>query len=238
MPLNHRKVREDNEGLAFKTPEEWIDGPAVKRNYEGLLFDRGHKSPDAVSRVLGVGHPAIDRPLRQAIAWTKSTAILPADDLPLPPAVFRVTDRITGTGAQVRSVVAGLEVTGDDDRQPILCDWRLLLRLNDLLAAKKSRGSYPSWEVPGSQSVRELVQRAESALLRELPGMDLPFRFPTLDLLALFWPGHFEYTGPRHRLSGAERVTKAFFSLPYSPSSASMGSARSSTFRLPVRKGL
>ena len=196
LALNHRKVREDDEGLAFKTPDEWIDGPAVRRNYEGLLFDRRHKSPDAVIRVLGVGHPAIDRPLRQAVAWPKSTAILPAEDSPLPLAVFRVTDRVTGTGAQVRSVVVGIEVTGDDDRQPILCDWRLLLRLNDLSAAKKPRVSYPSWEIPGSQAVQELVQRAESALVRELPGMDLPFRFPTLDLLALFWPGHVATSDP------------------------------------------
>ena len=77
LALNHRKVCEDAEGLSFKTPEEWIDAPVVRRNYEGLLFDRRHRSSDAVSRVLGVGHPAIDRPLLQATGWTKSAAPFP-----------------------------------------------------------------------------------------------------------------------------------------------------------------
>ena len=188
LALNHRKVREDADGLSFKTPEEWIDAPVVRRNYEGLLFDRRHRSSDAVSRVLGVGHPAIDRPLLQAAGWTKSAALVPVEDLPLPIAVFRVTDRITGTGGQVRSVVIGIEVQAETHSPTVLCDWRLLLRLNELEMSKKSRSQSLTGSSPEAAVVKELLQKAETALTSGIPKMDLPFRFPTLNLLAVLWP--------------------------------------------------
>jgi len=161
------------------------------RNYEGLIFDRRHKAPDALSRVVGVGHPAIDQPLRQASAWSKSTAILASDDLPQPIPVFRIPDRTTGTGNQVRSIIAGVEMSADSEDPSILPDWRLLERLNTVTTVKKSRGPHPCLDAPPTESVRNMVHRAEAALLREIPSMDLPFRFPTLDLLGLFWTGRF-----------------------------------------------
>ena len=160
----------------------------MRRNYEGLLFDRRHKSSDDVSRVLGVGHPAIDRPLLQATSWTKSAALIPVEDLSMPMAVFRVTDRITGTGGQVRSVVVGIEVQSETQSPTVLCDWRLLLRLNDLVMSKKSRTQSLTASSPEPTVVRELLYKAETALTREIPSMDLPFRFPTLTLLAVLWP--------------------------------------------------
>jgi hypothetical protein len=188
LALNHRKAREDEEGLSFKTPEDWIDAPVVRRNYEGLLFDRGHKSPDAVGRVLGVGHPAIDRPLGQAIGWTKAAALLPVEDLPFPIPVFRVTDRITGSGGQVRSTVIGMEAQPDVPSPTVLNDWRLLLRLNELVVSKRARDPSPSRATPEPAAVREVIQKAESALTSQILGMGVPFRFPTLDLMAVLWP--------------------------------------------------
>jgi len=160
----------------------------VRRNYDGLLFDRRHSAPDSASRVLGVGHPAIDQALRQAAAWAKSTSILPAEDLHQPIIVFRATDRITGSGGQVRYVVIGIEVSSDAQGRSLLCDWRLLLRLNELVTSKRPRNQPPTKDFPKPEVVRELVFRAESVLSREVPSLDLPFRFPTLDLLAVLWP--------------------------------------------------
>ena len=40
LALNHRKAREDGDGLSFIAPEAWVDGPATSRSYEHLVFDR------------------------------------------------------------------------------------------------------------------------------------------------------------------------------------------------------
>jgi superfamily II DNA or RNA helicase len=188
LALNHRKAREDEEGLSFKTPDDWLDVPGVRRSYEGLVFDRKHRAPDAVNRVAGVGHPAVDRPLLQATGWTKSAALLPAQDLSRPIVVFRVTDRITGSGAQVRSLVFGVESRTEALDATILCDWVLLRRLNEIAKTRTPRSQSLPRSMPLAEAVREVVESSASSLSFELPNMDLPFRFPTLDLLAVLWP--------------------------------------------------
>ena len=77
LALNRRKVRDDDDGLSFKTPEEWLSDPAVRTSYQNLTFDRHDRSRDATQRVLGVGHPALDQALRQALALTSCATMLP-----------------------------------------------------------------------------------------------------------------------------------------------------------------
>jgi hypothetical protein len=77
LALNRRKVREDEDGLSFRTPEEWLSDPAVRTSYRNLTFDRHDRSRDATQRVLGVGHPALDQALRQALALTSCATLLP-----------------------------------------------------------------------------------------------------------------------------------------------------------------
>ena len=63
-----------------------------------------------------------------------------------------------------------------------------MLRLNELVTSKKPRSQSPAKSSPEVAIVRELVHMAETALTSEIPSMDLPFRFPTLNLLAVLWP--------------------------------------------------
>src|SRR5262249_30109284 len=56
LERNHRKVRDEMDGLSFLTPEPWAREPGVQPSYRAMVFDRGTRSPDGVQRVLGVGH--------------------------------------------------------------------------------------------------------------------------------------------------------------------------------------
>ena len=91
----------------------------------------GYDGPDAVRRVVGVGHPVIDEALLQATSWPDSAAVIPADLLANPIAVCRITDRVTATGAQVRSALLGFE-EGPNETVQVLADWSLLRKLNGL----------------------------------------------------------------------------------------------------------
>jgi hypothetical protein len=102
--------------------------------------------------------------------------------------VFRVTDRITGSGGQVRSLVFGVESTTEAPDATVLCDWVLLRRLNELARTRAPRSQDPPRSIPPAEAVREAVRRTATILSSQLPDMDLPFRFPTLDLLAVLWP--------------------------------------------------
>ena len=187
LALNHRKTREDGDGpgLSFLAPESWVVGTAARRSYEGLVFDRKAAGPRELDKIIGVGHSAVDQALRQAISWPRTAALIPHDHLPRPLAICRVSDRITGTGGQVRSVVLGFDAPPGDAEPTILPDWQLLRLLNDLVPTLGPRGHPPP---PDAGPIHQLVARAKAVIPDRLGRLDLPFRYPTVELMAIFWP--------------------------------------------------
>lgn len=61
LTLNGRRPQEDDKGLTFKTPENWLGEPGIRRSYEDMVFDRHLRSKDAQKRILGVGHRVVDK---------------------------------------------------------------------------------------------------------------------------------------------------------------------------------
>lgn len=94
------------------------------------MFDRGSRRSDAAEKVLGVGHRLIDRAIAEGLGLEASSAVVSADGLAGPLAIFRVSDRVTDTGSAVRSAVVA--VLGGVDGPTLLRDGELLLRLNGL----------------------------------------------------------------------------------------------------------
>jgi hypothetical protein len=99
----------------------------------------------------------------------------------------------------VRSVVVGLERSADADEWKLLRDWQLVRRLNELL------GAGPSWRKAGTipdnlALVVAQVAAARRAAEAEIPNLDLGFRVPVLELLAVLWPG--TEGGPATALEG------------------------------------
>jgi superfamily II DNA or RNA helicase len=88
-----RRVSRENEAIAFKTPDAWLNSPGVRRRYEGLVFNRDVKGRDASEKVIGVGHKAFDQAMLQAKARQAPMCFLPECEDSL--ILFQIYDQIT-----------------------------------------------------------------------------------------------------------------------------------------------
>lgn len=186
---NGRRPTEDNrERLAFLTPTTWLDDRGVLPDYDGLHFNRRDRSPEAARHVVGVGHRAFDRALAQARAYGASAATLPPIILPQPLIVFSVVDRVTTENTPVRSVVVGVEMSDLQKSDRLLTDWELLQRLNRLFDDRVPQSLRVASRPPEVAVVQPSLERARQLVETALPSLDLPFRLPAIDVLALLWP--------------------------------------------------
>lgn len=189
LHLNRRKPTETASGLSFKTPEAWRSDPAVRRSYEGLFFERQSRGADGTTRMLGVGHRLFDLALERARDSTAAVATTKAPEaIKHPLAIYRIRDRVTSKDAQIRTIVVGVEFTGETPR--VLRDWEVLLLLNDYPPARgtRSEGSAPHAR---PEEVRGWIAAGETCVKEAVPSLDLPFRFAALELLAFLCPASF-----------------------------------------------
>ena len=190
LHLNSRRYKEEGGGLSFKTPEQWLDKPGVRRSYENMIFDRRDRSRDAEQRILGVGHKVIDQALRQARSFQVSVTTLPPDSLKNPVIAFEVTDRVTTGGGALKKVIVGVKVAeGTHKEDAILRDWELLSVLNTLAevpGVKRSETAMPPQDLT---DIKGAVERCDNLVRESLGYLGLPFKFPNIELSAVIWPG-------------------------------------------------
>ena len=177
LTVNSRRPKTDGQLLSFKTPDKWLNHPAIKREYSGLVFDRAVKLEAGVDLV-GVGHPLVTRALQQAEGFTGSVAI--ARGLSNPILVLQISDRVTDGGAHVQEVLIGMAAKDGDFE--ILRDWELLLKMNEL-STNECEG-----RLPETLNVVELIKNAKDAAATHMLKMDLPFSIPDVRELMLIWP--------------------------------------------------
>jgi superfamily II DNA or RNA helicase len=186
---NRRRPRRAEDGsLAFKTPDAWISEVGIRGSYEGLVFDRTVAGRDAVQKVVGVGHKALDEALREASANAACVAAVDAKVLASPLVVTRVSDRVTSASAPVRSVVVGVERVATGGEWKRLRDWEVIRILNRTLLALggyRRRAELREERSVVSESVSDAVRAVE----RELEALDLSFRVPSVEAFAVLWPG-------------------------------------------------
>jgi superfamily II DNA or RNA helicase len=182
LSLNKRKVQDGPDGLAFLTPEPWATFPGARREYEGMVFERGGKDQQ---RALGVGHRLVDQALAQACASAASAAAIPDSVLELPLYIFRVMDRVTSGGGQVRAVTAAVEPRPNS--YVLIRDWELVLRLNQVLAGRDPR-RFRGRAAVDPHAVRRDVEAAGRWLEEHLPELDVPFRIPAVAFCCLLIP--------------------------------------------------
>jgi hypothetical protein len=179
---HHRRVTESGGAISFLAPEAWAAQLGVRERYEGMTFDR---EAGEQGKVLGVGHRLVDVALRAALDREASVALLPASALPHPLMVFRITDQLTGTDANVRGVTFAVE---DRPASPaLLRDWELLARLNEVRGRLAAR---PEQISPSQQERVALAARIEplEAFGRDqVEHLRLPFRRPYVALLGALW---------------------------------------------------
>jgi ERCC4-related helicase len=186
---NRRRPRRGEDGsLTFKTPEAWLRDVGVRNSYEGLIFDRSVRGKDAVQRVVGVGHKALDQALKQALEDPACVGCASGAALSRPMVVARVIDRVTGGDTPIRSVVVGVEPSDEAGQWTRLRDWEVVRRLNGVVSninAVRKDCPPPADRGP----VRVAVEAAVGFVAAEIPKLDLGFRVPSVEVLAVLWPG-------------------------------------------------
>ena len=182
-----RPKREDDGSLTFRTPDAWMDEVGVRSSYDGLIFDRDARGKEAVQRVVGVGHKALDCALRQAHSDPVVVACVSSAILKQPFVLMQVIDRVTGGGSPIRSVVVGAEFITQENAWRRLRDWEVVRTLNEILsnpAALRKATAPPS----NRAYIETEVEKAVAFIESEIPSLDLGFKVPTAEVLSLLWP--------------------------------------------------
>jgi len=180
--FGRRPHQVDDVRLRFKTPQQWLDDFTIAERYD-LLFAR-EPSPHEGEDVAGVGLRVVDRALREASEVVD--ALAPMGELKGALVVFALRDRITGAEGVVRKVVVGLQ-RGEGPEWKLVRDWELLKLLNP--AADKPRSNVFDVKSKGGVDTENLLHEAEVALEARLNELDLPFRLPAIERLAMLVPG-------------------------------------------------
>lgn len=168
MSLANRRVTRSEAGLSVATPEGWRGSPDLQGRYDGLVFERSLPSDQAMARLLGVGHPLLDRALTESSEREAFFARLKFLSGPL--LIALAEDEITGTGATVHRVIFGID-SSPESGLSCLRDWELLSRLN---------GLQPSSEAVPGPSVDEIATICNllTNLRTTASQLLLPFRRP------------------------------------------------------------
>ena len=139
--LHHRRLEQRDDGYALIVPEEWRKRDfAILADYSGLVFER--RPSAAMGRgvqIMGVGHRLFDSALRHAEEIAAAPATLRG--LSAPVYLFKVRERVTGTGSQVGEIVLAIEPYPSGGAPELLRDWQVLLRLNALGSPRRQGGS-------------------------------------------------------------------------------------------------
>ena len=189
LSLGGRRVREDQDGLSFLTPDSWLVEPGIQSSYTGMVFDRQIPGKNGVRRILGVGHKVVNQAISVARSGAASVAAVPSDTLPKPLFVFRLFDKVTAEHGAIRTSVAAVEIDSEQAGvTQLLQDWRLLERLNALSERKGIRRLRSSEPPADLRPVYAASQKAREFLETHLAELDLPFRIPAIEAWAVLWP--------------------------------------------------
>ncbi|MCM2372088.1 SNF2-related protein [Rhodopirellula sp. ICT_H3.1] len=186
VKLNNRNYEESDEGVSFKTPERWLNSPAIRTNYKNVIFERTADKSIPSERILGVGHAILDQAVRQARANTSSVAALPGNTLPNPLLVYRVIDKVTSQTSNVRAFVAAVEFESGGFK--IHRDWETLLLLNKLLDKRTLRRDEAMPKPKTANELDDMVRRGTDEIEKRMVDFDLPFQVPEVHFLGVLWP--------------------------------------------------
>lgn len=177
MALAGRRVTKGDEGLSVATPEAWRGSIELRDRYDALTFDRFMRSDHSLVKLIGVGHPLLDRAISHSMDQQVFLSRVRGISTPL--LVAQVEDEITGTGATVHRIVVGIEGVGNGTEA--LRDWELLLRLNSI---------EPSENVTLSPTSAELsdLNMLCTKLATDVVILDLPFRRPKIRRIIALLP--------------------------------------------------
>lgn len=198
LRLNRRDFTEGQDGISFKTPDAWMNTPAVRSKYAKVVLQRDADKSIPSDRVMGIGHVVIDEAIRQARQLNGSVCGISSKALKHPIVIYRIVDKVTSNTSNVRSAVVGVAFETEPNPPKLLRDWELVLELNQILA-KRTLKSDPA--IPGPVSpdtVDQLIDIGKELVHKNLLEFDLPFSVPDILLLAVLFPAAPDVSAAEH----------------------------------------
>ena len=186
VAMNGRRIQESDGGLSFLTPDGWVTSPRIMKEYRELRFERTSTVGSKAPATGGVGHAVFDEAMKQARETSGCVTALPRELWPNALFVFQINDRITTTGATVRSVICGVMIEGDQLR--LVRDWEILRNLNSVLEKRTLRRD----EAPARSAIADdlprLAEAASAFVQKHLGSLELPYSQPETTLVASVVP--------------------------------------------------
>lgn len=174
---HRRRVFKRAGGIEVRAPDAWKSRSyAVREKYDGLVFDRSLRGPNAASRVLGVGHTLFDVALDETRNLPVRVAAVDGLDAPL--LIVAVEDEVTGTGSLVHRLIFG--VTDLDGWPAPMRAWELLGRLNDVPLKDVSAGPAHVTPAECAAAADRLRNAFESRLADHAPTLRRPVCWPEM----------------------------------------------------------
>jgi len=183
LHLNRRRIQETDQGITFKTPEEWLVEPAILTGYQDMLFDRNKITETSTEYLLGIGHRLVDHAIAQACNLTSCITIVPKEVLDGTLCVFRIYDRVTSSSKIHSPVICGIQ-NNNAGTLDVLNDWQLLKKLNDISSARLSRDE-PTEIVEKNQELLNIISESETVCKEHIVNLDIDFLRPEVELLAV-----------------------------------------------------
>jgi len=184
LQINKKRITRTDEELSFLTPESWLVLPAIRKRYEQLHFDRNSQNKKKINNLLGVGHCLMNQALKQALDFDKCVCRIPS--IPDAIAIFQIIDRVTKTQVNVKQVIVGVTLGLQNNKQKrILKDWEVLKMLNKSLEKMDKTSKI---EPPDINGVLSLLKESENYLKSNLETLDLPFKYPKIQINTLLYP--------------------------------------------------
>lgn len=170
-----RRIFRRDDGMEIRTPDSWkARSYALRDKYEGLVFDRSLRGPNAASRVLGIGHPLFDIAVDDSHAVPARVASV--EGLTGPLLIIVVEDEVTGTGSLVHRLIFG--VTEINREIKVLRDWELLQVLNTI-AVKSPLGTVTVTE-SAEPVIERLKQLFDASLFSHASALRRPVSWPEM----------------------------------------------------------
>ncbi len=182
IAMNGRRVQETDGALSFLTPDGWVTSPRMMREYRDLRFERTSTVGSRAPATGGVGFAVFDAAMKQARECTACVTALPEELWPHSMFVFQINDRVTTTGATVRSVIVG--VVNDDSEMRLIRDWEILRDLNGVLAKRTLRRDEAPPRTSNADDLNRLSEFASEFLKRNMESLELPYSQPETTLVA------------------------------------------------------
>lgn len=179
LNFNGRRPKYENGLLSFKTPDQWLGHPAIRRDYTGMSFDRKVGSKGDVDLV-GIGHPLLSRAMDQADGLKSVFSVVYG--LKFPILLLLVTDRVTDSGGHVRLAALGA-IQGSLGIE-VIKDWELLRLLNNIEITQNKDKS----KSVNMGEVADWVKKAKTVASKNLHEFKLPFTVPEIRDSVLLWP--------------------------------------------------